>query len=58
MRPSRASVALVTHSSTGDVASTNGTEGTFQQGLDLDVRRPTSGGAGVWSGPVVFVAAL
>ena len=31
---------------------------TLQKGLDSDVRRPTSGGAGVEFGPVVFVSAL
>ena len=53
MHPSRTYVALIAHSSTGDVASTNGTGV-----LDSDVRRPTFGGAGVELSPVVFEAAL
>ena len=32
--------------------------GTWKYGLDLDVRRPPSEGAGVGFGPVVVVAAL
>ena len=57
MHQSRTSVTLIAHSSTGDVASTNG-KISFVAGPGLGCTSPDIWRRGVECGPFVFVAIL